>query len=236
LLRTLKEILPNDLRQRLKRRFFHQQDMQSRLQNLRRAGLQPSGALDVGAFEGSWARQWWRIWPHAPVWLFEPLPTHQKELEALAQSHPGSRIIPKAVSDRLGPCHFSLEATNSQIVDRPVAGDVVEIDCTTLDATLADQAFTPNLVKIDVQGRELAVLTGAEKVLAHVEVIILEVSVLRIGDVPIFREVDRFLEKKGYRIYDLLPQYYRPRDGALWQIDAFYVREESQLISSRDWA
>jgi FkbM family methyltransferase len=235
-LRTLKEMLPSELRQRLKRRFFHQQDMQSRLQNLRCAGFQPSGALDVGAFEGSWAREFWNVWPTSPVWLFEPLPTHRKELEALEQSHPGSRIIPKAVSEQQGTRHFCLEATNSQIVDRPVSGDVVEVDCTTLDATLADQAFTPNLVKIDVQGRELAVLAGAEKVLAHVEVVILEVSVLRIGEVPIFREVDRFFEKKGYRIYDLLPQYYRPRDGALWQIDAFYVREDSQLIASRDWA
>ena len=68
------------------------------------------------------------------------------------------------------------------------------------------------------------------------EVVILEVSVLRIGDVPIFREVDQYLTQKGYRVYDLLPSYFRPRDGALWQMDAFYVQETSPLIASRDWA
>ena len=43
------------------------------------------------------------------------------------------------------------------------------------------------------------------------------------------------MEAKGYQIYDIVPQYYRPLDGALWQIDAIYVKEASPLISSRQW-
>jgi hypothetical protein len=72
--------------------------------------------------------------------------------------------------------------------------------------------------------------------LANIEVLLLEISVLRIGDVPVFREVDRQLEALGFRMYDVIPQYYRPLDNALWQVDAFYVRETSPLIASRAWS
>ena len=49
--------------------------------------------------------------------------------------------------------------------------------------------------------------------------IILEVSILRIGDVPVFREVYHYLAERGYRVYNLLTTYYRPLVNALWKID-----------------
>ncbi len=60
-------------------------------------------------------------------------------------------------------------------------------------------------------------------------------SVLRIGEVPIFHEVNTVMEDHGFRLYDVIPQYDRPRDGALWQVDAFFVRHDSALIASRSW-
>ena len=82
---------------------------------------------------------------------------------------------------------------------------------------------------------ELDALAGTERHLKQFEVILLEVSVLRIGHVPIFADVAQHMEARGYRIYDVLPQYYRPRDGALWQMDVFYVRNDSALVASRSW-
>jgi hypothetical protein len=43
------------------------------------------------------------------------------------------------------------------------------------------------------------------------------------------------MEARAYRLYDVLPQYYRPLDGALWQMDVFYVRHDSALVASRRW-
>ena len=63
----------------------------------------------------------------------------------------------------------------------------------------------------------------------------LEVSVIRIGPVPVFREVDAFMAGQSSVFYDVIPQYYRPRDAALWQMDAFYVREDPPLIASISW-
>lgn len=32
------------------------------------------------------------------------------------------------------------------------------------------------------------------------------------------------------------PMYYRPLDGALWQGDAFFVRDDSPMVASEQWA
>jgi len=44
------------------------------------------------------------------------------------------------------------------------------------------------------------------------------------------------MDENGFRLYDVVPQYYRPKDGALWQMDVFYVATHSPLVPSRDWA
>jgi hypothetical protein len=63
----------------------------------------------------------------------------------------------------------------------------------------------------------------------------MEVSMLRIGEVPLFHEVIAFMEDAGFRLYDLYGQNYRPLDHALWQIDTIFVSHRSPLISSRHW-
>jgi len=78
-------------------------------------------------------------------------------------------------------------------------------------------------------------LEGADDLLQQFEVIILEVSVIRIGPVPTFFEVMQYMDRKGYRLYDFLPMYYRPLDNALWQGDAFFVRNNPTLVASLSW-
>lgn len=102
----------------------------------------------------------------------------------------------------------------------------------TLQKVLAEHDDHYNLLKVDVQGFELDVLEGAADILPQFEVIILEVSIIRIGPVPTFYDVMQYMDSKGYRLYDFLPMYYRPLDNALWQGDAFFVRNDSSLVSS----
>jgi hypothetical protein len=41
---------------------------------------------------------------------------------------------------------------------------------------------------------------------------------------------------KGFlKHYDFLPMYCRPLDNALWQSDAFFVRNDSQLVALLSW-
>ena len=229
-------LLPHDIRQQIKRSLFAHQDMHTRLTNLRRAGFAPSGAVDGGAYRGEWTAALWSVWPGCPSVMIEPLSDHRPILRAVAARTAGSRVISAAIGRASGQVLFRTAETNSSIVPESADDCVVEIDCTTLDAVVEQASdISLNFLKLDLQGYELEALAGCGQHLNQFEVILLEMSLLRIGEGPIFADVHRFLEAAGYRLYDMLPQYYRPLDGALWQIDAFYVREESSLISSRRW-
>jgi FkbM family methyltransferase len=237
LLNTLKRILPHELRQTMKRRLFFVRDMRTRLENLRRAGFLCTGVIDGGAYEGGWSREFWHVFPEAPSVLVEPQTEKTAFLSRAAAAHPGSRVLCAALGAEPGRVSMILGETNSRVANEETAGDRVEVAQTTIDAILHDIAeLTPNMLKLDLQGYEVEALKGCSDLASVFEVIVIEVSILRIGEVPIFHELDGYLEERGFRLYDFIPQYYRPRDGALWQGDAFYVRRDSSLIESRDWA
>ena len=230
------KLLPHCVRQAIKRKLFVVQDMTARLGNLRRAGFRPTGIIDGGAYQGDWTKEVWSVWPGTPCAMVEPLEERQAGLSVLAETVPGSFVVPMALAAQTGETHFSLGETNSGIVDHATPGRTVVINCTTLEALLSGNvSFHPNFLKLDLQGYELPALLGAKHRLQQFEVVLLEVSIIRIGEVPNFSEVDQFMISQGFRVYDVLPQYYRPLDGALWQMDVFFVRNDSPLVASREW-
>lgn len=215
---------------------FAYQDMRSRLKNLRAAGFKPTGAIDGGAYHGGWAKEFWSVWPHCPVILIEPQMSCRAQLEKAAAIVPGSRVISAAISSRPGRALFRQEETNSAIVSDATRTDGVEVEVSTIEYLLHDESqFSANLLKLDLQGHELAALVGAAGSLAQFEVLILEMSLIGIDNAPEFNKVHCWLDANGYRLYDVLPMYYRPQDGALWQVDAFYIRKDSALCRSKQW-
>ena len=234
----MKQLLPHSWRQSLKRRLFAVRDMSTRLHTLKRAGFQCSGAIDAGAYKGEWTREFWGVFPKVPVLLVEPQSALQPQLQDLAMSVSGSDVLAAALSDQTGEVSFVLQESNSGIRISPSNQDeAISIPCTTLAAILTERPrFSPNFLKLDLQGHELAAMRGAGHTLSRFEVILCEMSVIPIGGVPAFAEVNHFFEQHGYQLYDVLPQYDRPLDGALWQLDAFYVRRGSNLIASTAWS
>jgi FkbM family methyltransferase len=235
LLQVVKRLVPPAWKERLKCAMGFQ-TMRTRLENLHAAGFRCTGAVDVGAFEGEWATLANHIFK-CPVVLFEPQPDKQLHLNRLTQHKP---FVIEAVALGASPSRmsFALEETNSRLlssVDASVKA-VAQVEVDTLDAAMQRSSFQSNLLKVDVQGFELDVLRGASASLQNFEVIILEVSVIRIGPVPVFKEVMDFMHAAGYRLYDFLPMYYRPLDRALWQGDAFFVRNDSPLVANENWA
>ena len=233
----MKELLPHGLRQSIKRRLLAVRDMTTRLQTLRRAGFVCTGAIDGGAFRGDWTRDFWTVFPQVPVLMVEPQPELHTELRELAQSVDGSVVIPAALSNHGGTVMFTFQESNSGIRNSATPSEEsISLPCTTLETILQERpGLSPNLLKLDLQGHELQAMHGAGAALSRFEVIICELSIIPIGGVPAFAEVNRFFEDHGYQIYDVLPQYDRPLDGALWQVDAFYVRLDSALIATTAW-
>ncbi len=233
-------LLPDSWKQTLRRRagVVTQHD---RLHNLRRAGFAPGHILDGGAYRGEWAAMARAIFPDAFLLLVEPQPALTGPLQALCRDLGRARVVPAALGRAEGQGTLLLQATNSRMVGgstgHPPSPDTTPVSVATLDSLLSAGGFTSNcLVKLDLQGHEMEALAGAGGWFGRCEAILMEVSWLRIGEVPLVGEVLPAMDERGYVPYDLFGQNYRPRDRALWQTDILFLRRDSELIQSLAWA
>jgi FkbM family methyltransferase len=142
-------LLPHRQRQALKRRLFVVRDMTTRLQNLRRAGFVPTGAIDGGAYRGDWAVEFWSVFPAVNVWLVEPQPGCQESLHRLVRQHPGSQVIASALSAEAGMAEFSLGETNSGLFTGDLhSPNVIQVPTVRLEDLLLNYPLVqPNLLK-----------------------------------------------------------------------------------------
>ncbi len=77
-----------------------------------------------------------------------------------------------------------------------------EIQTTTLDSLNIKADF----IKLDTEGSELEILTGGIETLRGALGVSVEVGFIQLFEgQPLFRDVDAFLEKQGFALYDLAP-------------------------------
>jgi len=231
--------LPDSLKERLRLR-AGAVTMRSRLENLRRAGFSPRQIIDAGAYHGEWTQLAHTVFPLAHLLLIEPQPALSVSLNLLCAGLPSARLRPCLLGRTEGEAAFLLQESNSRVVptDYPAGHgeSVVRIPVGTLAQIAREEGFEKcELLKLDLQGHELEALAGAGEIFGKTEVILCEVSWLRIGDVPIVAEVLAAFTARGYRPYDVMGFNYRPLDRALWQTDFLFVLETSPLVTSRQW-
>jgi FkbM family methyltransferase len=196
------------------------------LQVLVQRGIQIGTVLDVGVLNGT--PELIAFFPRALHMLFEPVVEFNA---AIAQAYRAVRheVINVAVSDRTGETMLvleqvvdvpGLEFSHSHVMSEAPAGKVHRtVPMTTLDDALRGRdPPEPYLLKIDIDGHELAAIAGATETLKKCAVVIVEVQV---GELA--QRISAIADQ-GFILFDLVePCYY---DHALWQCDAVFLRED----------
>lgn len=153
----------------------HDTEVSQLYETLMRGPRPPSVFFDVGA---SWGLHSLMLLAHgARVLSFEPNPAcHRFFLDCCAANCLRPELHAVAVSDRSGVAELAVPGgetylgTTATAVKDAWAGrtDVTTraVAQVTLDQVAAECALAPDLIKIDVEGGELAVLAGAERVLS----------------------------------------------------------------------
>lgn len=209
------------------------------LQNLKRKGFIPKAVVDVGAYEGFWTEDFLEVFPGTKILMVEAQRKKEPYLKSISAKYPGV-----VYSIALLGAHeneqkkFVEEETGSRVVtSESDSGDAVELTTTMLDNLVQRQTFPmPEFLKLDVQGYEMEVLKGAEKCLFHATACLLEISLLNIGgSTPLLAEMVSFMDTKGYQAYDISQFIRRPYDKALYQIDMFFVKKDSWLVTEKRW-
>jgi len=199
---------------------------------LERLGLHFRTVLDVGANIGQFTAAAHGSWPKARFFAFEPLPQAAEVL----RRRTGVEVHQVAIGDHDGttrfyPHTYTLSSSALRVVtdvqDRHWAEETEPIDVAVrrLDTVLAHTELDgPVLLKLDVQGLETAVLTGAPATLARVDALLLEVAFERSYEgQPLFPEVQRCLDDAGW--HRVHPLDWRVDEGRIVEADMLYLRE-----------
>lgn len=214
--------------------------MRGALRRLRGFGVRPRHIIDVGAHDGGFAALALDTWPDAAVACIEPLPDAAARLRTRFAGRPVT--VHEAVAGaRSGePVTLARAGTASSVLPEhggPV-GEPLALATTRLDDLRAQGALPVEcgLLKLDVQGYELAVLQGATTVLENTRVVVAELNLLDLHvGVPLMHEVQAWLAARGFVAWDLAGLVRRPLDGALWQVDLVFVRADDPLRADKRW-
>ena len=177
------------------------------------AGRDFASIVDIGASRGQFTLFAAGLWPQAQIFAFEPLP---EAYAVLARIAAGRRI--QAFRTAIGPhvakarmhvmqpddCSSLLAPTARQHATFPrtrLAG-TTPVEIAPLDAFVGPGDLSaPALLKVDVQGFELAALEGCASLLDRFAAIYVECSFVPLyAGQPLADEVLEYLRAQGFRL------------------------------------
>lgn len=200
--------------------------------------------LDVGAHEGQSGRELFDGGFAGELISFEPMPdAHQRLIEAASRYRAKGkswRVAPRAAvgaANQTATMNIAANGVSSSLM--PMAESHLEaapdskltgglsVDVRPLNEMLADMnvAAARMFLKIDTQGYEDAVLTGALPVLDRVAGIKLELSAIELyTGQSLYHGIDQRIREMGFHLWDVVPGFRHPATGRLLQFDSIYFR------------
>ena len=205
---------------------------------LQTLGFRPKGILDIGAFEGAFARTARHFFAQSPILMLEAQPGKEVQLKAIAAQLPDVdyRIVLLGTETRADVAfhhvNAAINSSGSSLYEEQTRypRDTISLPMRRLDDVLAEMSGREfDLLKVDVQGAEIDVLRGGVRTLAGIVAIVIELSLLEYNKgAPLIGEVMRWLAEQGFALFDVFPVSRIPT-GALLQVDGIFLRRGSSL-------
>lgn len=206
------------------------------VESLKIKNFNPKYIIDVGCGYGQWTKKLLKVYPLSNYFLFDADKSNRPHLKLLKKKHNNVEYKICLLSDNIDNYKFYNMGYGSSIFEEQTSHKR-KIE-NILSTTLYDQIHVNiskhrnNLIKIDVQGAEIKVLSGLKNLLDAFEVIILEVSVHNYNkDSPLFNNVIEFMTNRSFKLYDIFDLKRLGKDKSfLLQFDCVFVRNDSNLL------
>lgn len=197
--------------------------------------------FDVGAYVGDVTAIYRDIFPKATIYCFEPFPESFEKLSQLANGG-FIRLYQIALCESDGGVKLQVNSDRSSnsLLPRPQSGTKyyssksqnvgqIEVETRALDTFCDGEGISEiDILKLDVEGSEIKVLTGASKKLANQQIRLIFTEVMFVSHYEggcLFHEVSAFLRQYGYTLFNLY-NLKRARNGQLRWGNATFLSPE----------
>jgi len=125
--------------------------------------------FDVGAHFGETSQRALNIFPGCRVVAFEPAPESFKRLTTnISCSRFAAHPIALSDADRSGVLHLNRNDLRHSLLQFDSDAPTIEVNCRSIDSFCEEQGITSiDVLKIDTEGHDIAVLRGASRMLAN---------------------------------------------------------------------
>lgn len=205
-------------------------DLRSEAEVAARFILRPRPVIfDIGANRGDWSAALLQlVGAYDPqLYLFEPQPACQELIRA--RNLPRAVIVPAAVGERPGSTELISHAPGSPVASLYVRRDTYHqfastelretVPVVNVDTIMTKYAIDKvDFMKVDVEGHELAVLSGARQALSskRIGALSFEFGSGQINSRNFFHDFWDLLHPLGYRVQRICP------GGVLLEIEEYY--------------
>ncbi|HBJ35927.1 MAG TPA: hypothetical protein DDZ51_14500 [Planctomycetaceae bacterium] len=199
--------------------------------------------FDVGAFHGEVALALRKKMPASRVFAFEPFPSSFKQLKSNTSHDPAIHVYEVGFADSAGHRKFSSNehAPANSLLETDQRGhetwgqsvlnttEQVEVTIDTIDRFVdSNDVECIDVLKLDCQGAEPLVISGASKALMDRKVRVIYAEIILqptyVGQQS-FHESLLMYNAAGFELFNIYNLSLTP-DGVLRQIDAIFVRRE----------
>lgn len=183
--------------------------------------------FDIGTCEGEDSIRYARLFPNSRIYSFEPLPLNFKKVNENLNKYNISNVFASniALSNNCGTSYFYVSngrpegkneepwdygnksssllepADNLKKIHEWLKFDkTLEIETSTLDKFCNNNNITQiDYIHMDVQGAEIMVLNGAEKIISNIKTIWMEVGNVELyKNQPLKTEVEKYMRRHGF--------------------------------------
>ena len=195
--------------------------------------INPERAIDIGAHVGNFTKELYYKFPKCNIVMVEANPSCESYLRLLGKPY---EIV--ALSNKEGHADLYVETINPVATGASLYKEntgwyaegkyeTITVPTKTLDSCNYFEGQPIDFIKLDVQGSELDILNGGEKIIKNTQFVLIEASLIEYNQgAPLVEDIIDKMKEYGFYILDIVEYHRFPHlfGGAIFQLDILFKK------------
>ena len=204
---------------------------------LQQISFTPKHIVDVGANHGTWTRETLNYFPDAYYTLLEPQRQMEDSIKDILKDNKKVKFHAAGAGKKPGTFKFTIvdrDDSCSFLYSQEEAAKMgftqIEVPVVTLNEFLPTTNLpAPDLIKIDAEGLDLEVLSGADRYFGQTEIFMVEAGVVNKGFDNSVLKLLAFMDEHGYRLFDFTDLNRPLKLHVLWLVEMVFIKKDGVI-------